>query len=1017
MNIIVSLEAASSFSLPPINEEKRAILAQLVSDPSKLSEFQLAELHKNYPKIVWNAQDWSYQDKKKYWTPTSEISLFSIACRVGDQELIGDLIAACREAKCIEPLRITLQMISYDGGFSRFFGKCNDALIEEYFKLLTDLDPAYLFEGTICTEKNIRSISTKILHLMVIHGSLRSLEILISLSPDPKKFLIEKDSSGNTALHIAIIKGRSEQAIFLGEQLIKWGCPEALVEPARGGRTPLHVDGTMGIEGELVPKGLVWLVQAVRRHLGGAGLRKRSMDGTPLTSQELNAKSNLQCYKKLLIEDFIAHGELDALEESDARGNPPLFLYPDLLLEYFIEQKNHRALSAKNSNGDSFLHSLLEKNRENIRRHLSRYIDYCKAEDKLHLLWSVNNQERTPLEASREEHQLLLEIFRNHHPTILTGRYANGDSPLHVACKKGHLGTIQTIVSLYSDAGQLDCLFQADNNGISPIQEIMITHGDDSSDYHLRYLKPFFKALLGTDDLLEVAKKLYTDPVGKKLLTHLLFCRSLRVQPEGDHIHTGAAFARLFMGKTRIDIRHKTEIRNFSHIQTLSKVAMRIQQAVAPSFEELECLPSSCTEGGEKLGRTYFTQPKEDGFCCAFKIQKATGETAEQLASEPVRTRILVEEGLAEPNTHRPIGCYAVKQLPGFIKEKMGDEIKPGEDERYRLYHYEAPPAYFLYLHQSMGHGIDDNFIQAIDRCMAIRVAEMKQGLMPVTADIWHNRFAKLRFVPLADLLARRRAFNSGTGRLSTGFTNWEYPNERWEGPADRGDITLLSEILNEREKPQPGRFEKRLKNPVTDYISDLSQEKCGSQPQFYLLDALSQLYMTYSMLGIYLLYKEGQVNWQQPEKYGVMADYLKHVFQKLFVLYSEDQEGEPEADWTLMARQISFWVDNSPETGYYEWVKEGKLPEELFPNMKVSVQAGKYYLSPEYKGKDQFFREGLGTCEQSIPIPLPDFGYWAGPLAWTEFERSLYAYCPLSLCAAEHRYLRQEEIDGKAPL
>ena len=102
-------------------------------------------------------------------------------------------------------------------------------------------------------------------------------------------------------------------------------------------------------------------------------------------------------------------------------------------------------------------------------------------------------------------------------------------------------------------------------------------------------------------------------------------------------------------------------------------------------------------------------------------------------------------------------------------------------------------------------------------------------------------------------------------------------------------------------------------------------------------LEALSRTLLV-DMLILAERYRKLQhLRWQDEEamqSFGLeIAAGLAHVIAA-YADQTQDKSlmfvKECGIDWRLVARQIAFWLDNSP-TGYPAWIHQGKVPEGIF--------------------------------------------------------------------------------------
>jgi hypothetical protein len=102
--------------------------------------------------------------------------------------------------------------------------------------------------------------------------------------------------------------------------------------------------------------------------------------------------------------------------------------------------------------------------------------------------------------------------------------------------------------------------------------------------------------------------------------------------------------------------------------------------------------------------------------------------------------------------------------------------------------------------------------------------------------------------------------------------------------------------------------------------------------------------------------------------------------------------------DWKLLAKQVSFWIENNEE-GYLSWLKKGKLPPDLYPaHMEVSVNAE----------NAENYHPDIGFSQDGVH---PDIGCYNGPLGMVEWEKAIHLLVLLMLGLAEYKFKKLQEI------
>ncbi len=962
------IDAINNPQFPVLTKEE--VLKKALFGPSEITSEEISVLHKFYPKLTQtNGSSRHWDLYRKGWTPATGDPLFNAACEYQHEPLVQDIIKICGREKSFELLCLNKYKL---GDFLRNF---SDETVFLLINTLIEIDSERFFSLEILSYDSWDI--NHFVHVLVSDGSLNALKKFLQMG-DPKKLLLLKNASGETPLHVSIKYCKAEKIDFITEELIRLDCIQNLIDEDKLECNPLHYG--FGSTDRKLLNSFTKLVRTIREEIGAYPLRKRNKYGdTPLTNTNYphdRDRSQIIERARLFIHDFTAHQEADALLEKGANDIPPFFKYPELLLQQFISSNNFPALSATDIQGNNFLHHIFcayYENKAEKQAHIDLFIEFCLNKGQKELLWAQNHEGKTPLDRCDYPYSTqLLEIYKKHYPQALTLKHSNGGSPLDIAVSKGWIEAIEAILSLYRQSGEIFRILEKNDLGESAL---MICKGESIT--HL-----FLKELLGLDNTLEITWELYKNaPKHVELIKQLLFSKSIRVEPWGKHDHTGAHFARTLMNEERC-----------THIALKSKIAIELATATAPVFKSLKELPFPQEDEVEKvysLGRTLVFLPKDKGkLCDAFKFAWKD-ETETQLGLEYTVTKIFAESQMMASKMPEPMDCYSTENVPEAYLALLKDRSEKFPDGNFRVYHYRAPESYFRYLHETLDACTESQYFESLTPCIKDRVMQLKNGILPVTANIWHNVGNKLSYIPLSDLMAVTRNGPEGMGRISLGFFNIEHANERFSGGADWVDFSLISEAV--------GKNVRDIESSHTSKISSLQ------------LNDISKFYLTHTLIAIYRLFKEGEISWADNKKCKKLGDYLKTVFVKIFANYTHEEESAAmmfaeagDIDWLNMAREISFWVDNSKETGYYVWVYEGKLPEVLYQGITHSVMKGKKYENVKRsRHSDQFFRPNTGFCEYK---DHHDFGCFAGPLGWVAFELALYKFSVFTYNIAEYK-------------
>lgn len=327
--------------------------------------------------------------------------------------------------------------------------------------------------------------------------------------------------------------------------------------------------------------------------------------------------------------------------------------------------------------------------------------------------------------------------------------------------------------------------------------------------------------------------------------------------------------------------------------------------------------------------------------------------------------------GIFKSEFLKPIAVYAVKKLPSIL-DPYKDSL-PAEQTTAYIFHYQAEEGKFKYL-QNLS---PEQYLDSRAVCLHDAVKFIKMGIYPDLAALFHNKAQDRRYILLVDLLAAliRRSHKphfqpaGGAGRLDQPFPKIQYPNMCATGLTDLRDVSRAFG-----------------KDKIERLIKDTGElNKYVQGWGYYMqLEALSRTLLVDMLILAERYRKLQQLRWQDEEamqRFGleigvglahVIAAYADQTHEKSLVFVKECG-----IDWKLVARQIAFWMDNSP-TGYPTWISQGKVPEGIFEKHTDVI------VDPS-KAKNFDIEQGCKTNAEQ------DIGLYNGPLAFTEFEKAMH--------------------------
>lgn len=373
-----------------------------------------------------------------------------------------------------------------------------------------------------------------------------------------------------------------------------------------------------------------------------------------------------------------------------------------------------------------------------------------------------------------------------------------------------------------------------------------------------------------------------------------------------------------------------------------------IQTTIVPTPLESFSIP----EGAKikVLGRTAIIEGEEE--CQAYKFFKK-GETYSHYAQEiPVTQTFNDHAGIFQSPFIKPLGVYAVKQLPQELLDR-------GFENNSVVFKYRADPKTFVYLQDVS----EDQFPRSRLLCIQDAVEMIRLDIYPDLAALFHNQEQSRQYSLLIDLFIFEGVSPGGSGRLEKPFSKIRYPNMRQSGLTDLRDATLKS----------------------FDFLKGYYNEQRIDFPLMYRLQALSNLMLVDMLLLVERSSKESPLDWQNEALMSSLGEELAQGFASILSSYAKIPHAESfhfalkcGIDWTRAARQISFWSNTSPN-GYPSWLKQGRIPSTLYE--KGVVTSVDPFTSPNFD-----LETGIMSTDGEH-----DFGLYNGPSGIEEFTKAAY--------------------------
>lgn len=433
---------------------------------------------------------------------------------------------------------------------------------------------------------------------------------------------------------------------------------------------------------------------------------------------------------------------------------------------------------------------------------------------------------------------------------------------------------------------------------------------------------------------------------------HYLRSLSLKIYPRGYHDHSYRKILAQFVSASSdnytadfdpmIDSAHK-------------KIDVTVMRVLVVSGKLIK-----------RLGRTYLFTDSSSPFWNAYKICKA-GENFCDFAKEAAVTAAYKAKGIFQSGLHIPIGVYLVKELsiddPELEKMKIAGW--------HYVYHYKAEPAYFDYLHDERLN--EDEFNEGRYRFINDTIEQIKLGIYPFIADLYHNESRQRRYLPLADFFRSLFARDMGSGRVDHWIKSILYPNVRRNGIADVGDAHLLSEFISDGIHPF---------SDIRGYGLETVRE--GGQCAVFQMIALSRLMLIDMLLLAYRKRQLEVADWRNEDHLQSVADALISGFAVVLHKYTSRELDfchtflhHCGVKWKRAVRQLFFWLEPHGDAGYVKWMEQKRVPPKLY-SKTVAVEVN--------VGRAQNYSPHLGFSDDGV---YNDIGPFNGPMCMSEMEKA----------------------------
>ena len=338
-------------------------------------------------------------------------------------------------------------------------------------------------------------------------------------------------------------------------------------------------------------------------------------------------------------------------------------------------------------------------------------------------------------------------------------------------------------------------------------------------------------------------------------------------------------------------------------------------------------------------------------------------ETEEDFIREFYMTRCFTSEEKYLSKLHTPIKIFYLNKLPEWIENIP---IVRNQDS-ILVYHYKASEGYSTYLHNP--NISDPDRKKARFHFCRDYGLEIREGYYAVPADLFHNENDKRIYHILVDhtqlaIQVQYGARKQGAGRLDKWYDAVKYPNGGLLGRRDVGDGVLRENAVN----------------------SFFSQNPPEVGTENYLeMDALAKVILVDALLTLRRYKDQNRLNWQDIDFVNEFAETLQECQIWLLMGYLNQSYEKCHAfvnsgaiDYVLAAKQLIFWTQTDLE-GYPKNIQAGTIPEEIYPDVPI-VEAFMAKFALNFNPLN-----GFGKNE------MPDIGAFNGPLACTEFEKSIF--------------------------
>lgn len=371
------------------------------------------------------------------------------------------------------------------------------------------------------------------------------------------------------------------------------------------------------------------------------------------------------------------------------------------------------------------------------------------------------------------------------------------------------------------------------------------------------------------------------------------------------------------------------------------------------------------------FGRTLLAA-RSDGMVDAYKVQKQ--EPTTKLLAEWAQNKVVKASSLPW-KIATSIQVLEVSSLPEWIIDGIqGLGIAVAKGPTRHVLHYQASHETFIFL--------NDPSIEYETFCLARRnflrgtAHQIRNGIYPVLADMFHNEDTKRQYIVLTALLSR---LPDDAGRLDAVTKGFRHPNVRLSGNVDYDDFY----------------YEEELRLDPTKKSADIDPAR--ATPWKLRANAIAELILVDACLILTRWHSQGIINYKDPH----LVSELTMLLQEAAGIIASSYAGQKEEDarhffthcgtiWEKLAKQL-LWSFQQNQAGLVGLEKQNPDLSDLYdPRTKVDARQAKD--APNWV-------KGAGPMSDKRHL---DIGLFNGPLPWTELQKHWYIMPMMLLYLAE---------------